>query len=62
MKLPSDLERFIIGLWRFRRAGEERSWCATYSFRGRYYDAGPRATLDKVLSEVRCGLARLRGG
>lgn len=30
MKLPKDLDPFVIGLWRFRQAGEEPGWCCTF--------------------------------
>lgn len=53
MKLPRDVEPFVIGLWRFRRAGEARLWCCTYSYRGRYYDAGGCATIEEVIKRLR---------
>ena len=60
MTLPRDIEPFIIGLWRFREAGQPRLWCATYCYRGRYYDVSGQRTLDDVIAGVRAGLRRLR--
>lgn len=60
MKLPKDVEPYIIGLWRFREAGRPRLWCATYFYRGHYYDVWGHPTLDGALVKVRRGLARLR--
>ena len=57
---PKDLEPYIIGLWRFRVAGEPRLWCLTYAWRGRYYDTtGAKTPLD-AYDQMRVGLARLR--
>jgi hypothetical protein len=60
--LPRDLDPYIIGLWRFRQPGRRPVWCATYCYRGKYYDAqgGDSVGLDEVLAAVRRGLARLR--
>ena len=60
LALPSDVEPYIIGLWRFREARSARRWCATYCYRGYYYDVADCATLDDAVNEVRAGLLRLR--
>lgn len=62
MMLPPDVEPFIIGLWRFREAGRQRLWCATYCHDGKYYDVQGKRTLDGVIRGVRVGLRRLCRG
>lgn len=58
--LPQDIEPFVIGLWRFREVGRPRRWCATYCYRGMYYDVAGCLTLDETVIAVRAGLSRLR--
>jgi hypothetical protein len=60
MNLPRDVEPHIIGLWRFREAERPRLWCATYVYRGQYYDVPGKQTLEQALAGVRRGLSRLR--
>lgn len=60
MKLPKDVEPYIVGLWRFREVEQPRLGCATYFYRGHYYDVSGQPTLDGALEKVRDGLTRLR--
>jgi hypothetical protein len=60
MDLPKDLEPYIVGLWRFREARRPRLWCATFVYRGHYYDVSGQPTLDGALARVRDDLATLR--
>lgn len=60
MDIPRDIEPYIIGLWRFREARGPRLWCATYCWRGKYYDVSGKPTIEDALKGVRAGLARLR--
>ena len=59
MNLPKEVEPYIIGLWRFREAGRRRLWCATYCYRGRYYDVQGHVTLDETLAKVRNGFDQI---
>lgn len=61
LEFPADVRRFIIGIWRFREAGRPRQWCATYCYRGHYYDAVGGATEQQAIEAVRRGLKKLRG-
>jgi hypothetical protein len=60
MTFPKDIERYLIGVWRFREAGRARNWCATYYYRGDYYDVPGQATVDDALEGVRQGIKRLQ--
>jgi hypothetical protein len=60
MTFPKDIEPYLIGVWRFREAGRPRSWCATYYYRGDYYDVPGQPTVDAALEGVRDGIKRLQ--
>jgi hypothetical protein len=57
---PKDLEPYIIGLWRFHVAGEERLWCLTYRFKGCYYDTWGKKSPELAFAAMRKSLVTLK--
>jgi len=56
------VEKFLIGLWRFRPVEESAQWCCTFLYRGKYYDTHGKATAEQALDEVHKKLQQLRKG
>ncbi|SNR80672.1 hypothetical protein SAMN04488009_0169 [Maribacter sedimenticola] len=46
------VENNLIGLWRFKRINENTKWCATFEFKGFYYDVEGYSTPHKTLNAV----------
>ena len=61
-QLLKELDKYLIGLWRFREAGKPRKWCATYCFDGDYYDVGGASTPEAALEKVSKNLKRMIAG
>ncbi len=58
--LLREVEDNLIGLWRFRELGQPKTWCATYCYRGLYYDVQGVPTPEGALQQVKRDLANLR--
>ena len=50
----------LVGLWRFRKAGEPVRWCCTYIYDGCYYDTWPKKTPNEALDTVHRTLQQMR--
>ncbi len=60
--IPKDLDPYLIGLWRFEQVEQPRLWCATFRYRGHYYDVPGCVTIDQVFIRVRGALSTLKKG
>lgn len=47
-----NVEENLIGLWRFKKVDSNIKWCATFEYKGFYYDvegySNPHRTLEAV--------------
>lgn len=50
--IPAELRPHLIGLWRFRCAVGEPTWCTTFMYRGKFYDTDGAATIELAIKRA----------
>ena len=50
----------LLGLWRFREEKESFYWCATFVYKGYYYDVPGQKSITKTLDIAYLKLAKLK--
>ena len=50
----------LLGIWRFREEKESFFWCATFVYKGYYYDVPGQKSLTKTLDIAYKKLSRLK--
>lgn len=50
----------LLGIWRYREAKESFFWCATFVYKGYYYDVPGQSSLTKTLDIAYRKLIRLK--
>lgn len=50
--VPSELDQYLIGIWKFRQVSHKPTWCTTFMVDGAFYDTSPAATPDAALQKA----------
>ena len=54
------IDEYLVGIWKFRQPNKKPLWCATFVYKGYYYDVPGNNDILVTLDEVHKKILRLK--